>query len=384
MKKISKVASLVLVAALVFGTFAGCGNAKSSDTFKIGAIGPTTGAAAVYGSAVMNAITIAVEEINADGGINGYKVEFQPQDDVHDAEKSVNAYNALKDWGMQVLIGTVTTTPCIAVADKTAEDGMFQLTPSASSTQVIDNDNVFQVCFTDPNQGIASADYIAENFASAKVGIIYNSSEVYSTGIHDTFVKEAAAKNINIVADEAFTSDSNTDFTTQLKKCQSAGADLIFYPYYYQEGSIILTEKAQMGYDATFFGVDGMDGILDVEGFDVKLANGTYLLTPFAADATDDLTVSFVTKYKEKFNDVPNQFAADAYDAVYAVKKAIEAKNLKPSMSVKEIGDQLKVAITEISVDGLTGKGMTWSASGEVSKAPMAIIIKDGAYVSAK
>lgn len=384
MKKFSKVVSLVLVAALVLGTFAGCGNAKSSDTFKIGSIGPTTGAAAVYGSAVMNAITIAVEEINAAGGINGFKVEFQPQDDVHDAEKSVNAYNALKDWGMQILIGTVTTTPCIAVADKTAEDGMFQLTPSASSTQVIDNDNVFQVCFTDPNQGIASADYIAETFANAKVGIIYNSSEVYSTGIHDTFVKEAAAKNINIVADEAFTSDSNTDFTTQLKKCQSAGADLIFYPYYYQEGSIILTEKAQMGYDATFFGVDGMDGILDVEGFDVSLANGTYLLTPFAADATDDLTVSFVTKYKEKFNDIPNQFAADAYDAVYAVKKAIEAKNLKPSMSVKEIGDQLKVAITEISVDGLTGKGMTWSASGEVSKAPMAIVIKDGAYVSAK
>jgi len=384
MKKLGKITSLVLATVMVVSTLAGCGSKAASNTFKIGGIGPLTGAAAVYGTGVMNAIEIAVEEINAAGGINGYQIEFKAEDDVHDAEKSVNAYNSLKDWGMQVLIGTVTTAPCIAVADKTAEDGMFQITPSASSTDVIVNDNVFQVCFTDPNQGIASADYIAAKFADAKVGIIYNASDVYSTGIHDTFVKEAGVKGVNIVADEAFTSDSNTDFTTQLQKCQSAGADMIFYPYYYTEGSIILTEKAQMGYDATFFGVDGMDGILTVEGFDTSLADGVYLLTPFAADATDDLTVKFVQKYQEKYNDIPNQFAADAYDAVYTVKKAIEAKNLTPSMSTKEIGDALKQAITEISVDGLTGEGMTWSASGEVNKAPKAVVIKNGAYVSAE
>lgn len=381
MKKFSKFAALMLATAMVVSSFAGCGSPKAdSNTFKIGGIGPLTGAAAVYGIAATNGMQIAVDEINAAGGINGYQIEFQAQDDAHDAEKSVNAYNALKDWGMQVLAGTVTTTPCIAVADKTAADGMLQITPSASSVNVIANDNVFQVCFTDPNQGIASADYIAEHFAGATVGIIYNASDVYSTGIRETFVKEAAALGLNIAADEAFTADSNSDFTTQLQKCQDAGVDLIFYPYYYTEGSIILTEISQMGYDVTVFGVDGMDGILEVEGFDKALAEGVYLLTPFAADAPS--AADFVSKYQAAYKEVPNQFAADGYDVIYTIKAALEAANATPSMSASEIGEKAVPKMAEISVDGLTGKGMTWLATGEVSKAPMAVIIKDGAYAS--
>lgn len=383
MKKFKKFASLALAACMVAGSLAGCGAKAESNTFKVGSIGPLTGGAAAYGTAVMNSIEIAVEEINAAGGINGYQVEFKKADDEHNAEKSVNAYNSLKDWGMQVLIGTVTTAPCIAVADKTAEDKMFQLTPSASSTEVIKNDNVFQVCFTDPNQGIASADYIAANFKDAKVGVLYNSSDVYSSGIRDTFVKEAAAVGVNVVAEEAFTADSATDFTTQLQKLQSAGVDLLFYPYYYTEGAIILGELNQMGYAPTFFGVDGMDGILGVEGFDAALADGVYLLTPFAADATDDLTVSFVKKYQEKFGEIPNQFGADAYDCVYVIKKALEEAKATPSMSTEELCNILKEQIVKISVDGLTGDAMTWSATGEVNKAPKAVIIKDGTYVSA-
>lgn len=363
---------------------AGTSDAAAADgaVFKIGAIGPTTGDAAIYGTAVMNAAQIAVDEINAAGGINGYPIEFKYEDDQSDAEKSVNAYNSLKDWGMQILMGTVTTTPCVAVADKTAEDGMFQLTPSASSTDVIVNDNVFQACFTDPNQGTASAQYIAENSLATKVAVIYDSSSVYSSGIEATFVEEAANQGIEIVAEEAFTADSKTDFSTQLQKAQSAGAELVFLPIYYTEASIILTQADGMGYDPVFFGVDGMDGILGVENFNTELAEGVMLLTPFAADADDEKTKAFVAKYQEAYGDVPNQFAADAYDAIYIIKAAIEQAGVTPDMSAADLGAALSGAMTSISVDGLTGEGMTWQATGEVSKAPKAVVIKDGAYAA--
>ena len=378
-----KALSVLLTAAMAASMMAGCGsssdgaasgattdNGAAAGTesagaaeadgaaFKIGGIGPTTGAAAIYGTAVMNGAQIAVDEINAAGGINGYQIAYKFEDDQHDAEKSVNAYNSLKDWGMQMLMGTVTTTPCVAVVEKTAEDGMYELTPSASSTDVIDNDNVFQVCFTDPNQGTASAQYIGEN----------------------KLVKEAQNQGLEVVAEEAFTADSKTDFSTQLQKAQSAGAELVFLPIYYTEASIILTQADSMGYAPTFFGCDGLDGLLGVENFNTELAEGVMLLTPFAADADDEKTQSFVTKYKEAYGDTPNQFAADAYDAIYIIKAAAEQAGVTPDMSVADIGSALEAAMTEISVDGLTGDSMTWQATGEVSKAPKAVVIKDGAY----
>lgn len=398
MKK--KVLSVILAAAMTASCMTGCGGSDSGSSaagtesnaaedgaadgtvFKIGSIGPTTGDAAIYGQAVMNAAQIAADEINAAGGVNGYQIEFKYEDDQSDAEKSVNAYNSLKDWGMQVLMGTVTTTPCVAVADKTAQDGMFQLTPTASSTDVIVGDNVFQACFTDPNQGTASAQYIAENNLASKVAVIYDSSNVYSSGIEATFVEEAEAQGIEVVATEAFTADSKTDFSTQLQKAQSSGADLVFLPIYYTEASIILTQASNMGYAPTFFGVDGMDGILTVENFDTSLAEGVMLLTPFAADADDEATQAFVSKYQELYEDVPNQFAADAYDAMYIIAAAMEEAGVTPDMSAADMGSLLSEAMTKITVDGLTGEGMTWSASGEVSKAPKAVVIKDGAYVA--
>ena len=395
MKGMKKILSLALAATMAVSMLVGCDAASASSsssnsasagadsaaTFKIGGIGPTTGAAAIYGTAVMNGAQIAVDEINAAGGINGTQIEFKFEDDTHDAEKAVNAYNSLKDWGMQALVGTVTTTPCIAVADYTAQDGMLEITPSASSTDVIVNDNVFQVCFTDPNQGTASAQYIGEGNLATKVAIIYDSSDVYSSGIEATFVAEAENQNFEVVSTEAFTADSKTDFSTQLQKAQSAGADLVFLPIYYQEASIILKQANDMGYAPTFFGVDGMDGILTVEGFDTSLAEGVILLTPFAADAEDAATQAFVSTYVEKYGETPNQFAADGYDAVYALKAAFESANVTPSMSAQEIGTAAIPAMTTISVDGITGT-MTWVATGEVSKTPKAVVIKDGAYVA--
>lgn len=379
-----KAVSIFLVLAMAVGYFAGCGSKeakKDADKFYIGGIGPTTGDAAIYGTAVMNGAQIAVDEINKAGGVNGKQIEFNFQDDQSDAEKSVNAYNTLKDWGMQVLMGTVTTTPCVAVADKTAQDNMFEVTPSASSTDVIASDNVFQVCFTDPNQGTKSAQYIGENKLAKKVAVIYNSSDVYSSGIEAKFIEEAKNQGLEVVAEEAFTADSKTDFSTQLKKAQDGGAELVFLPIYYTEASIILTQADQMGYQPKFFGCDGLDGLLAVKNFDTKLAEGVMLLTPFAADATDDLTKKFVKEYKDKYDEVPNQFAADAYDAIYAIKAAMEEAKVTPDMSVTDMGDALKSAMTKVTIDGLTGDEMSWSESGEVNKDPKAVVIENGEYV---
>lgn len=360
---------------------AGASSEASSDkVFKIGGIGPVTGAAAVYGLAVKNGAQIAVDEINADGGINGYQIEFNFQDDEHDAEKSVNAYNTLKDWGMQVLMGTVTSAPCVAVADKTNADNMFQITPSGSSVECAQNPNVFRVCFSDPDQGAASATYIAENKLAEKIAVIYDSSDVYSSGIYEKFASEAANQSLEIVDAEAFTADSNKDFSTQLQKAKDAGADLVFLPIYYTEASLILKQADTMGYAPKFFGCDGMDGILQVENFDTKLAEGLMLLTPFAADAQDELTQKFVTSYKENYGETPIQFAADAYDAIYAIKAAMEEADITPETSVSDTCDKMKEAMLKIKVNGLTGEDMTWTEDGEPHKAPKAVKVVDGAY----
>ena len=353
--------------------------AYTGTPIKIGGIGPLTGSAAVYGIATKTGAQVAVDEINALGGLQ-FALDFQ--DDEGDAEKAVNAYNNLKGKGMQVLYGTTTTTPCVAVAAETFNDRIFQLTPSASSTDVTANkDNVFQVCFTDPNQGISSADYIFEHMPESKLAVIYRNDDAYSQGIRDTFVQEAADKGMEVVYQGTFTNDTASDFTVQLTGAQKAGADLVFMPIYYQPASIILAQAKQMGYAPTFFGVDGMDGILTMENFDASLAEGLMLLTPFSATVPE--TKSFVDAYTAAYTIEPNQFAADAYDGVYIVKEALEKAGCTADMSNSDICDALVAQLTssDFSYSGLTGKDMTWNAEGQVSKAPTAYVIKDGEYV---
>ena len=360
------------------------GDVSSSynGVLKVGGIGPTTGGAAVYGKAVMNAANLAVEEINAAGGVNGMELQFQFEDDEHDAEKSVNAYNTLKDWGMQMLMGTVTSTPCTAVVNESAKDNMFHLTPSGSAVESIAQPNAFRVCFSDPNQGAASAQYIGENGIATKVAVIYDSSDVYSSGIYEKFAAESANQGIEIVAQGAFTADNKTDFSQQLQAAKDAGAELVFLPIYYTEASVILKQAAGMNYEPIFFGCDGLDGLLAVEGFDTSLAEGIMLLTPFAADAEDEKTKNFVAAYQAAYGEIPNQFAADAYDAMYIIKAAAEQAGITADMSVSDMCEGMKTAMTQITVDGLTGEGITWDAEGEPSKSPKAVKITDGVYTA--
>ena len=347
--------------------------------FKLGGTGPLTGGAAIYGNAAKNGAQIAVDEINAMGGI---QFDLKYEDDTHDAEKAVNAYNALKDWGMQLSLGSVTSKPCEATSVMNMEDRIFALTPSASSTGTIaDKDNVFQMCFMDPNQGSASAQYIADKALGSKIAVIWMSDDPYSKGIRDTFIAKADELNLEIVSDTTFATGNDTDFSVQLTDAQKNGADLVFLPMYYQPASLIFAQASNMGYAPKWFGVDGMDGILTMEGFDAALAEGVMLLTPFNADSDDEATKAFVAVYQKRFNEIPNQFAADGYDCVYAYKQALEAAGATPDMSAEELCGLMIEQFTSMTFNGLTGDGMTWDASGAVSKSPKGMVIENGAYV---
>ena len=364
----------------------------SGATIKIGGVGPLTGGAAIYGNAAAGGAEIAKDEINALGGI---QIDLRYEDDAHDPEKSVNAYNTLKGWGMQVFLGSVTSTPGAATSVEANGDHMFYLTPSASSTDVLGGvanpltgtvdidrkDTVFQMCFVDPNQGSASAQYISDKNLGSNIAVIYKNDDIYSTGIYNSFASKAAELGLKIVSTTTFTEDTKTDFSVQINDAKNNGADLVFLPMYYDAAALIFTQANAAGYAPKWFGVDGMDGILSVEGFDTALAEGVMLLTPFNADAEDEATQSFVAKYKEKYGDVPNQFAADAYDCVYAIYNALKDEDITSDSSASDLCDILIDKFTTMTFDGLTGEGMTWGADGAVTKSPKGMYIENGAYV---
>ena len=413
--KLKKTLALLLAMLLLAGAAAGCSSSAPADTsavndvaedaaadeapvadeapaeeeapvaamtFYLGAVGPLTGGAAIYGNAHNNGSKIAVDEINALGG--NIRFEYRFEDDEHDAEKSVNAYNALKDWGMQILVGPTTTNPAIAVSAEANADRIFLLTPSASSTDVTEGkDNAFQMCFTDPNQGVTAANYIHDNAVGEKVAIIYNNADAYSTGIAQAFTDTAAEIGLEIVSTTTFTDDSANDFSVQLSDARSAEADLIFLPIYYTPASLILAQAKDMEYAPIFFGVDGMDGILTLEGFDTSLAEGVMLMTPFNPWGTDDTTVNFVKAFEDAYGETPNQFAADGYDCIWAIYEAIQLAGITPDMSNEAICDALIAAFTgDLVFNGTTGSDVTWSANGEVSKAPIVVTITDDIYVN--
>lgn len=386
MKNVLKKIAAVSLAAAMTVSLAGCNgnNAGSGDAKKlvIGGIGPLTGGAAVYGNAVKNGAQLAVNEINKAGGVNGITLELNFQDDQHDAEISVNAYNKLKDAGMKALVGTVTSAPCIAVSAEAAKDNMFLITPSGSAINCITaGDNCFRVCFTDPGQGKIAADYIADNKLGSKIGVIYDSSDVYSTGILEGFTNEAKEKNLTITAAEAFTADAKTDFSVQIQKVMDSGADLLFLPIYYQEAALILQQAKTLGMNMPVLGGDGLDGLIDQLADKVAIADGVMVMTPFAASSPEKKSADFTKAYKEAYsNEVPIQFAADGYDAVYAIKAALEKAEVKDaSLSASDLCNKIKTAMTQITLDGITGS-TTWTADGEPTKAPqvMKIVVKDG------
>ena len=354
------------------------GSASGDASFKIGTIGPLTGANASYGKSVTQGVELGCKDFST----KELPLASKAEDDQADGEKAVNAFNTLLDWGMQALVGPTTTGASVAVAAECGNDPKtFMITPSASSEDVTDGkDCVFQVCFTDPNQGVNAAKFLAQKYADEKFVLFYNSGDAYSSGIADSFKAQAAESKLEIVDEETFKDDSSTSFTNQLTKAKEAGATLIFAPIYYTPASVLLKNAKDMGYDMTLMGTDGMDGLLSVEGFDTSLAEGVLLMTPFSAD--DEKNADFVKAYKDAYDETPNQFAADAYDCVHAIAEAIDRAGIDISADGADIAGDLAKAMRKIKIEGLTGE-LTWNDEGQVEKPATAYVIQDGKYIAA-
>lgn len=377
-----KFLGLLLAGAMLASSFTGCSDKTSSSdekTLLIGGTGPLTGDYATYGISVQQGAQIAVDEINEKGGVNGYTVKLEVEDDQADPQQAVQAYAKLMDNGMNLSLGSTTSGACVALVKEAKEDGIVTMTPSASQKEATAFDNNFRVCFLDPDQGTYSADFIKENNLATKIAVLYDKSNTYSVGVYEAFAKEAEKLGLSIVTTQAFTDSSNTDFSSQIQAVKNSGAELLFMPFYQQEAAAVLMQAQDVLENVTYFGVDGMDGVLEKLGTENQaIANGVMLLTPFSASSSDPTVANFVAKYKEKYNATPDQFAADAYDAVYALCTAFEKAGLETDDP--EFNRAVAKAMTEIEVTGATGV-MTWSADGECKKQAKAVVISDGAYV---
>lgn len=396
MKKLTKLLSLVLCLAMLF-SLAACASKDdtttdtSSDTsdtadttdttsdgektVRLGLIGPMTGDYANYGTSTRDGAQIAVDEINEAGGVNGYTFVLDTQDSQGDPDSAVSAYGKLMDSGMNVSLGCVLSGEAQSVITAAVEDGILIVTPTSSAVACIEgNPNAFRVCFNDAAQGTASADYIADNNLGTKIAVFYQSDIDYSAGLYETFQAEAANRGLEIVEEQTFTAGSNTDFSTQINAIRDSGCELVFLPIYAAEAATFLTQAAGKLDGVTYFGCDGLDGI-QTKISDTSLIEGLMMLTPFAADAEDAATQSFVEKYVPVHGTEPDQFAADGYDAVYIVKAAMEQCGKTPADA--DFNEAMVAAMYEITVDGLTGT-MTWDDNNEPNKPAKAMVFHDG------
>ncbi|MBQ2106694.1 MAG: ABC transporter substrate-binding protein [Lachnospiraceae bacterium] len=389
MKKMKKLA-LLLAAALCVTSLSGCGGGSTQNSYTannkeyvLGVSGPLTGGAAMYGQAVANAAQLAVDEINAAGGLNGIQFKFVATDDMHDATKVSTNYSSLLEGGMQASLGTVTTAPGLEFKNLSAEDNVFFLTPSASGDAIPTNPNGFQMCFADGNQGKVAAEFVNANFSGQTIGVMYKSDEAYSKGIFDQFKANLDA-SVTVV-ETSFSDANSTDFSTQidtLKECE-----FIFMPTYYTPASLFMTQaKDTIPANAVYYGCDGFDGIDNIEGFDITaIPQAVTMLSHFNSKATDGPAKAFIDKYVEKYGaGTLNQFGAAAYDSVYAIygamEKAIaEGKKIPVTIGASELCEILKAQFNGgyTLANAVTGESISWDSTGYVNKTAIQYVIKE-------
>ena len=371
----------MMMAVLMVLAMAACGGEPANNggndtpdatTVKIGGIGPMTGPYANYGLSEKYGAELAVKEINEAGGINGKQIELSYQDSQGESESAVNAYGKLMDWGMNISLGGVLSGETASIVVAARDDDVLLLTPSGSADKCIDGSSLaFRVCFYDSFQGAAAAQYIKDNDIVDTVGVLYQSDVDYSVGLYNAFVEKCGELGITIAETQTFTSTTSTDFSTQVNALVASGAKLVFIPIYAEEASTFLTQaRGKFAGDVYFFGADGLDGILGKVAQDPTIANNVLMLTPFSADNPAENVQSFVAKYKEAYGATPDQFAADAYDAIYAIKAAVEKAG-------STSGAALASALTSLTVEGVTGT-MTWGSDGNTNKPVSAILYYDG------
>ena len=392
MKATKKILAITLVLVMTALCFAGCG--KKNDVWKttedgkvileIGFTGPLTGEYANYGISVRDGAKLAVEEINAKGGVNGFELKLLEADSGGSGEKAVQGYGKLIDDGMKVSLGGTLSGENKDIVAAAKNDGLLILTPSASALDSIGEPNAFRLCFNDPQQGEIAANTIKNKNLATKVAILYDNGNDYCVGNVDTFKTKAAALGINIVTEQTYTESTNTDFTTQLTAIKNSGAELVFFPIYAADAAKILRQAAQMSLDIEWFGADGLDGLIEKCGDNIADAEGVLLLTPFYADSQEGVAKTFVDAYKAKYGKTPDQFAADAYDCIYTIVAALTKGGLNAdnvvAMSIEDFNAKMIAAMTQIEVTGATGT-MKWTADGETVKEPMILKIVNGKTV---
>lgn len=351
----------------------------TTEVFTIGGIGPLTGAAAAYGTSVKQGAQIAIDEINTAGGIKAgdktYSFNLVFEDDEATEDKAIQAYNTVMDAGANAIMGAVTSGACIAITEPTKADGILQISPSGSAEGCIANDNAFRICFSDPEQGIAMANYMVDTLKKTKVAVIYNNADEYSSGLRAAFEAEAKAKGATVVASEAFNT-GDVEFSTQLTKIKGTDAEIIYVPAYYQDATYITKQAKDMGMTLPFIGSDGWDGVLGTVT-DPTTVEGAVFSSPFCAAVDDPKVVAFVDAYKTAYNSTPDQFAADGYDCVYTFKAAMEKAG-------SIVSADLIAAMPNITVAGLTGEAITFAASGAPNKEVRYVTVANGAYAYAE
>ena len=384
--KTAKIVAFALCVAMCLGLFAGCGGSNytaENTEFIIGVSGPLTGGAAIYGTAVANAAQIAVDEINAAGGLNGVKFKLVAMDDKHDATLVSGNYSAMLEQGMQVSLGTVTTAPGMEFKNLAKDDNVFFLTPSATGDKIPEFDNGYQMCFADGNQGKVAAEFVNANFAGQTIGVFYKSDEDYSKGIFTQFM---ASKDASVtVVETSFTDAGATDFSTQietLKNCK-----FIFMPTYYQPATLFMTQaKDILNADTVYYGCDGFDGIDGQDGFDITtIPQEITMLSHFNSKATDGKAKEFIDKYVAAYGaETLNQFGASAYDCVYAIygamKAAVDAgEKIDVTISASDLCEILKAQFSGgyTLTNAATGDEIKWESNGYVNKAAIQYIIKE-------
>lgn len=359
----------VLLLVVMTVSFVGCSKADS-DTIKIGGVFPLSGPVAVYGIEAKNGIELAIEEINAAGGVNGKMLELVGEDDEGSPEKSVNVYKKLvtKDK-VEYIIGSLTSGCAAAIAPLAQAQKVLMLAPAATLTSITEaGDYVFRACFIDPFQGTVGGRFAAENLKAKKAAILYDIGNDYSIGLYENFKIAFEKAGGQVVAAESY-STGDKDFNAQLTKIKTANPDVVYLPDYYGTVALIAKQLRAQGITAPMIGADGWDGIIDNAGDEVL--NGFYS-NHYAADSTDPRVVNFVKAYEAKFNSTPVSFAALAYDCVFLLKDAMEKSGKTDATTLK---DTLK---------GISGSYVTGTLSFDENRNPvksavmMEIVKKDG------
>ena len=385
--KLTKAFAVILALVFCLSAFAACSGpvnyAENNTEFVIGVSGPLTGGAAMYGIAVQNAAQMAVDEINAAGGLNGVMFKLVAMDDKHDAALISTNYSALYEGGMQVSLGTVTTAPGLEFKNLSADDNVFFLTPSASGDDIPTNPNGYQMCFADGNQGKVAAEFVNANYKGQTIGAFYKSDEAYSKGIYDQFKANLDA-SVTVV-ETNFTDANTSDFSTQIDTLKNCS--FIFMPTYYTPASLFMTQaKDILAKDAVYYGCDGFDGIDNIDGFDITaIPQKVTMLSHFNSKATDGMAKEFIDKYVARFGaDTLNQFGASAYDCVYAIygamKKAVdEGKDIPVTISASDLCEILKEQFNGgyTLAKGVTGENIKWETTGYVNKGAIQYVIKE-------